>query len=115
MAIMSIAVSNKVHSGCGLNSLLAALDFCALDFQWYLVEFEAGFFSKVSSSDDHAQEWIRDLCDEGERRRAGVPLPWEKVKALAESMRSPDMTLLIAVRTGYCSAVVAPEHRLAAI
>jgi hypothetical protein len=100
MAIISIALSNSPRSSSGLAELLAAIESGSMDFKWYLVEFEAGYFSKEGGPDDYPDRWIADLHDEIERQRAGVSLPWEKVKDLANLMRPPDMALLIAVKPG---------------
>ena len=98
MAIISIAIPNPSQAACGLIDLLAAIESSSMDFKWYLVEFEAGFFSKESGPYDNTGGWIGDLCSEIERRGCGVALPWKKVKALAESMHPPDMALLIAAK-----------------
>lgn len=84
----------------GFFDVLAAVEPCSSDLQWYCVELHPGFFCSLNSDSDEVRDQaVRDVCAEIEKSSSGVPLPLDRMKFLASNLRREDMALFIAAKT----------------
>lgn len=96
MCSMPLVRPKLFRTSRGLIDVLAALEPCSTDLQWYCMELDS--CSLYGPNGELRSQAIQDVCNEIKRSHAGVLLSWERAESLARDLHLEDMVLFIATK-----------------